>query len=50
MELYIISGLTIIIFTFLTSLCVQLIRIEKSITNLSFIVENKVKRLLHPEK
>ena len=50
MELYIISGLSIIIFAFLISLCVQLIRIEKAITELSYLVENKVSHLFHPEK
>jgi len=50
MELYIISGLSIIIFAFLISLCVQLIRMEKAITELSHLVENKVSRLFHPEK
>jgi len=50
MELYIISGLSIIIFAFLISLCVQLIRIERLITDLSYLVESKVTRLLHPDK
>ena len=49
MELYIISGLSIIIFAFLISLCVQLLRIEKSITELSYMVEKRVAHLLHPE-
>ncbi len=49
MELYIISGLSIIIFIFLISLSVQLIRIEKSITKLAIIVENKVAKMFNPE-
>ncbi len=48
MVLYLISGLSIIIFAFLVSLCVQLIRIEKSITELSLLVEEKVSTLFHP--
>ena len=50
MELYIISGLAIVIFAFLIALCVQLIRIEKMITALSFLVEHKVSHLYNPNK
>ncbi len=49
MELYIICGLSILIFAFLISLSVQLIRIEKSITKLALFVEKKVANLFNPE-
>jgi len=46
MVLYTIIALSIILFVFLTGLCVQLIRIEKSITDISLFVEGKVSSLI----
>jgi len=50
MILYIIVALSTIIFLFLISLCVQLLRIEKSITDISLLVEEKVTQLYHPSE
>lgn len=50
MLLYIIVALSTIIFLFLISLCVQLLRIEKSISGISLFVEEKVTRLYHPSE
>ena len=47
MVLYAIIALSIILFIFLTGLCVQLIRVEKSITDISLFVEEKVASLIH---
>lgn len=49
MELYIISGLAILLFVFLVGICVQLIRIEKVITEMALLVEIRVNALLNPE-
>lgn len=50
MELYAISGMAILLFAFLTGICVQVIRIEKEITKISMIIEYKVTTLFHPDK
>jgi len=47
MVLYTIIALSIILFVFLTGLCIQLIRIEKSVTDISLFVEGKVSSLMH---
>lgn len=48
MILYIIVALSALIFLFLITLCVQLLRIERSVTNISLFVEEKVTKLYHP--
>ena len=48
MILYIVVALSIVIFLFLIGLCVQLMRIEKLISDISLLVGEKVTRLLHP--
>jgi hypothetical protein len=40
--IYFIGALSLIIIIFLIGVCVQLIRIEKSLTEISLLVENKV--------
>ncbi len=40
--IYIIGALSLVICIFLIGLCIQLLRIEKSLTEISFLVEKKV--------
>jgi hypothetical protein len=50
MELYIMGALSILLCAFLTGLCVQVIRIEKSISKLAIIIQQRVSSLIHQAK
>ena len=50
MILYIIVALSLVIFLFLISLCVQLMRVEKLISEISILIEAKVTKLYHPSE
>ena len=43
--IYIFGALSVVICVFLISLSIQLLRIEKSLTEISFLVENRVGNL-----
>lgn len=50
MQLYIMCILDTIMVVFLIGMCVQIIRIEKALLRYRFFIENKVSKILRPEK
>lgn len=49
MGFYILVGLVTMVIVLFISFCIQLIKIEKSLTNLAIIVEDNVARLFRPD-